>query len=31
MILKGANKHLDNTNIKSLLIELNENFKEQFD
>ena len=31
MILKGADKHLDNMNIKSILIELNENFKDQFD
>ena len=31
MILKGADKHLDNKNIKSVLIELNENFKDQFD
>tara|TARA_S200000501_G_C20823512_1_gene743934 strand:+ start:753 stop:1631 length:879 start_codon:yes stop_codon:yes gene_type:complete len=31
MILKGADKYLDNKNIKSMLIELNENFKDQFD
>ena len=31
MILKGADKYLDNKNIKSILIELNENFKDQFD
>jgi hypothetical protein len=31
MILKGADKHLDNMNIKSVLIELNENFKDQFE
>ena len=31
MILKGADRHLDNKNIKSVLIELNENFKDQYD
>ncbi len=31
MILKGAENHLDNINIQSVLIELNENFKDQFD
>ncbi len=30
-ILKGANKYIHNTSIKSVLIEINENFKEQFD
>ena len=31
LILRGASKYLKNPNIKSLSIELNENFKEQFD
>ena len=30
LILEGANKHLSNKKIKSISIELNENFKEQF-
>ena len=31
IILDGGNKYLNNPNIKSLSIELNENFKEQLD
>ena len=31
LILKGADKYLSNINIKSVLVELNENYKEQSD
>ena len=31
LILKGANRHLSNEKIKGLSIEINENFKEQYD
>ena len=31
MILSGADKHLTDINIKSILVELNENFEEQYD
>ena len=31
LILKGANRHLSNEKIKGISIEINENFKEQYD